>query len=92
MANSATAKALGPLTPILTPNDTIAMAQAAALLSFAEQADRNAGHYTGHPADHGGFGSASKAFRVMATSMRWEAQRLLLEAEQATTVTAKPVA
>lgn len=71
------------LTALLTHDDIVATAIAAELVSIAEQADANATRYTGHPDDHGGIGSASRAYRNVATSLRWRAQMIVAAAEKA---------
>jgi hypothetical protein len=71
-----------PLTPILTHDDITATALAAELISLADQADANATRYTAHPDDHGGIGSASRAYRTIATSLRWRAQMIVAGTEQ----------
>jgi hypothetical protein len=63
--------------PILHPADTHTMRLAAELISVADQADDNANRYTNHPNDHGRLGSASRAYRTIATSLRWRAQMIL---------------
>jgi hypothetical protein len=71
-------------TTLTATNDVVAAAVAAELLSLAEQADANAARYDGHLNDHGGIGSASRAYRNVATSLRWRAQLIRSAAEEAT--------
>jgi hypothetical protein len=73
-----------PLTMLLSPGETLAAAIAAELLNAAHDADANAARYDTHRNDHGGIGSASRAYRTVATSLRWRAQILLDKAANTT--------
>lgn len=74
------------LTALFTHDHIVATAIAAELISLADQADANATRYTHHPDDHGRIGSASRAYRNVATSLRWRAQMIHAAADSAVEV------